>query len=290
MTPVKAVKDVLSEPVPVIPIADIDIGERYREEMGDVAALAKSIDDLGLLHPVVITADRKLVAGARRIAACQQLGFDEIEVRVITGLDELPDLMQAEMDENKCRKDFTTGEARKLFNARKKLLDPVAKETKTANLKQSKAKTPAAPNGAVPRSGRVRDAAAAGTGKSGDTLARAEKIASVAADESEPKSVREVAKANLKLVDNDEKPVNTALKEVKEAQAKANEQLGQAKALASASRALMAAAKSLETAFPEGTENFDSDVNPEMILEHFKLMRGAATRINKVGNRFKDIK
>ena len=57
-------------------IADIVIGERARQNPNqDIEKLAASIQDVGLLHPVVITPGMDLVAGHRRILACQSLGY-----------------------------------------------------------------------------------------------------------------------------------------------------------------------------------------------------------------------
>lgn len=58
------------------PIDQIEIGERCRRDLGDIDALAKTIDELGLLQPIVITPDNLLIAGARRIAAGRKLGWD----------------------------------------------------------------------------------------------------------------------------------------------------------------------------------------------------------------------
>jgi ParB/RepB/Spo0J family partition protein len=88
------------------PIADIKIGQRHRRDLGDVAALAQSIEQLGLLHPVVIRPDAKLIAGARRIAACKSLGWKRIPVRVL----DLNDVVRGELAENACRKNFTPSE------------------------------------------------------------------------------------------------------------------------------------------------------------------------------------
>jgi ParB-like chromosome segregation protein Spo0J len=66
-----------------IDIAEIKIGKRYRKDLGDIAELAASIADIGLLHPVVIMPDGTLLAGRRRLAACKKLGWDKIPVRVI---------------------------------------------------------------------------------------------------------------------------------------------------------------------------------------------------------------
>ncbi len=39
---------------PTKPIADIKLGQRHRKDLGDIEALAASIKEVGLLHPVVI--------------------------------------------------------------------------------------------------------------------------------------------------------------------------------------------------------------------------------------------
>jgi ParB/RepB/Spo0J family partition protein len=66
----------------LIQISRIKVGERRREEMGDVAGLAESIKRHGLLQPIVVDGDLNLVAGGRRLRACQLLGWDKIEARV----------------------------------------------------------------------------------------------------------------------------------------------------------------------------------------------------------------
>lgn len=88
-------------------IGDINIGLRARKDLGDIAALAKSIETHGLLHPIVVKSDNTLVAGERRIRACESLGWTDIPARVI----DVADLLSAERDENNVRKDFTPSEA-----------------------------------------------------------------------------------------------------------------------------------------------------------------------------------
>ena len=48
-------------------IDDIKVGVRYRRDMGDLGAPARSIAEVGLLHPVVVTPDGTLIAGERRL-------------------------------------------------------------------------------------------------------------------------------------------------------------------------------------------------------------------------------
>ncbi len=88
-------------------IAAIAVGDRVRKDMGDLAGLAASIEKVGLLHPVVITRDNVLVAGERRMRACSSLGMTDIPVHVV----DVDDLLSAERDENRVRKDFTPSEA-----------------------------------------------------------------------------------------------------------------------------------------------------------------------------------
>jgi ParB family chromosome partitioning protein len=67
-------------------IADIRIGQRHRRDLGDIDALAASISEVGLLHPVVVTPDGRLIAGQRRLEACRSLGWSEVTATVIVVL------------------------------------------------------------------------------------------------------------------------------------------------------------------------------------------------------------
>jgi ParB family chromosome partitioning protein len=66
-----------------MPIADIKIGTRIRKDMGNIAGLAESIEDLGLLNPVTVDENGLLLAGARRLAACKRLGWQKIPVNIV---------------------------------------------------------------------------------------------------------------------------------------------------------------------------------------------------------------
>lgn len=64
-------------------IADIQVGKRHRRDLGDVDALAASIEDIGLLNPITVDEDGRLLAGARRLAACKRLGWKMVPVNVV---------------------------------------------------------------------------------------------------------------------------------------------------------------------------------------------------------------
>lgn len=87
-------------------IDQIQVGFRYRKDLGDLRTLVESIAEVGLLHPVVVTPEGRLIAGQRRLEACRELGWTEIPVSVV-------DLYQAargEAHENFVRKDLLPSE------------------------------------------------------------------------------------------------------------------------------------------------------------------------------------
>ena len=44
-----------------VTLSEIRIGKRYRREMGDIGELAASMEELGLLQPIVVTPDGTLL-------------------------------------------------------------------------------------------------------------------------------------------------------------------------------------------------------------------------------------
>jgi len=64
-----------------IAISSIIVGNRDREDLGDLLGLAKSIKAVGLINPIIVDKDLNLVAGLRRIEAVKLLKEDKIEAR-----------------------------------------------------------------------------------------------------------------------------------------------------------------------------------------------------------------
>ena len=100
-------------------ISDIDVGIRHRHDLGDIGSLVRSIQEVGLLHPVVVAPDGVLIAGERRLEACRLLGWDEVPVTVVP----LDDIVKGEFAENSERKDFLPSE----IDAIRRAMEPVEK-------------------------------------------------------------------------------------------------------------------------------------------------------------------
>jgi len=96
-----------------IDIGRIEVGDRLREELGDIDGLAGSIRKYGLLHPIVIDDRGRLVAGQRRLEACKKLGMKRVEVRKYGELSPA-ERRELELEENLHRKDLTAFEKSKV--------------------------------------------------------------------------------------------------------------------------------------------------------------------------------
>jgi len=67
-------------------IADILIIDRARTDVGDITGLAKSIEMVGQLNPILIDSNNKLIDGLNRLKAIESLDRTTIEVRIVDGI------------------------------------------------------------------------------------------------------------------------------------------------------------------------------------------------------------
>jgi hypothetical protein len=112
-----------------LPLVDIRVGGRTRRDMDDIAGLAASINELGLLQPIVVRPDRTLIAGERRLRAAEQLGWTEIPVNVV----DLDRIARREFAENAMRKDFALSESVAIKRALEPIERAAAKERMLAD-------------------------------------------------------------------------------------------------------------------------------------------------------------
>lgn len=111
-----------------MPIKDIHVEGRFRRELGDIDALAKSIAASGLINAITVTADGRLLAGERRLEACKRLGWLNIRSNVVHDLDTAAARLRVERDENTERKPMTPEELVRLGRALEELERPKAQE------------------------------------------------------------------------------------------------------------------------------------------------------------------
>ena len=157
----------------LIPIDAIRFGRRYRKALGNLNLLKGSIEEIGLLHPIVITPDNRLIAGQRRIEACKMLGWTEIPAHVVP----LEDIVRGEFAENMVRKAFEIDEEIAILRALRPMEEAAAKERQGT-------RTDLVENFHNVSGCKTRDKLGAYLGKSGRTIAKQEEV--VDAAEAEP--------------------------------------------------------------------------------------------------------
>lgn len=84
---------------------EIIVGERFRREY-DVEDLAESIKDKGVLQPITVDQNLRLVAGGRRLKAAQDAGLKEIPALIRETADDI-EYREIELIENIEREDLT---------------------------------------------------------------------------------------------------------------------------------------------------------------------------------------
>lgn len=84
----------------------VERDERQRRELRNIDELAESIHRIGLINPITVDQDGKLIAGERRLTACKQLGWTAIPVQYVEELSEY-ELQCIEFEENVKREDLT---------------------------------------------------------------------------------------------------------------------------------------------------------------------------------------
>jgi N6-adenosine-specific RNA methylase IME4 len=174
-TPLSIACDLEREATANLLIAEIQIGKRHRKDMGDIAGLAGSIEDVGLLHPVVVTPKRLLIAGERRIAAYSYLGRKKIPAITL----DLDKVVRGEYAENTFRKSFTLTEAADIADA----IEPIERAAAKARQQQAGARGTEGGRGRKktlrgnsPEGNRALDKVAKVVGKHRDTIQKARAV------------------------------------------------------------------------------------------------------------------
>lgn len=114
-------------------ISDIDVSGAVREQYGDLSELQESIDRDGLHIPIVLVGD-KLLLGARRLRACQQLGWEQVRVQVVESAEDALKLLAEERADPVGRKAYTYWEAGQIARVIYALDDEPRRQARIKNL------------------------------------------------------------------------------------------------------------------------------------------------------------
>ena len=119
-----------------VELSKIEVGTRFREELGDIESLAQSLESEGLINPITIDKDNNLLAGGRRLAAATMLEWPKITCNVME-IESEGDLRIIELIENVQRKELSWSEQANLvsrINDLMKKQDSAWTQGKTADL------------------------------------------------------------------------------------------------------------------------------------------------------------
>ncbi len=106
-----------------VPVNDITINVRVRQEIGDIASLMQSMSEHGQLNPITVTRTNELIAGHRRLLAARELEWTYIDANIVDKTSEIEKL-QLELEENIHRKDFSPEELLAGYRRLEKLKKP----------------------------------------------------------------------------------------------------------------------------------------------------------------------
>jgi len=114
----------------MISIQDIEISLGRRPvDASKVKDLVKSINEVGLINPITLTRDNRLIAGAHRVQAFKDMGLTEIPFTYLEKDDDLL-IELAEIDENLVRGELHFLEQSRVLERRKEIYEQLYPETK----------------------------------------------------------------------------------------------------------------------------------------------------------------
>ena len=191
----------------LVHIESVRVVGRHRYALGNIDELAKSIADVGLLNPITLTRDCRLVAGQRRLEACRRLGWVEVPARFVDSLDDAAKLLRAERDENTCRKEMLLSELASLGEALYALEAEAAKERQREAQDRGRAVRHGLDGGTSATiqteesTGKARDKVGEALGLSGRTYSDLRTVYLAATDPETPEPERVLARSALDKMD-----------------------------------------------------------------------------------------
>jgi len=109
-----------------IDIQQINVDNQYLRLDSDVEKLKKSIETVGLINPLVLNQNNKLIAGGRRYSALKALGFEEVPCIKIDKSDLEQELIS--IDENLIRVDLKNMDLEKSLSRGREIYEEIYPE------------------------------------------------------------------------------------------------------------------------------------------------------------------
>jgi ParB/RepB/Spo0J family partition protein len=104
-----------------LPVDKIVVSKNLRtDSMGDLEALAESFRRHGIIQPLIVDANHRLLCGYRRLAAAKLAGLETVPVRILEGPVTDGDLLELQLIENSYRQDLGPVERARTY---KELID-----------------------------------------------------------------------------------------------------------------------------------------------------------------------
>lgn len=206
----------------LVSVDEIVCTDRHRKDLGDIDSLIASISEVGLLQPIVVDEDNRLIAGQRRLEAFKRQGAERIAALFVAKGDALYYLL-AERDENTCRKDFAPSEAVALGADLEHIEKAKAKKRQAKAGGDKRRDTPQSASGNLPEAlpdskthGDTRDKVASVVGMSGKSYEQAKSVCASGDDEliKHMDKTGNVSRAYNKLPSNGEKKERETITEL----------------------------------------------------------------------------
>lgn len=157
----------------LLDIVKIKVGDRIREDFGNIDKLAENIKEHGLINPITVTPQYELIAGERRLRALKKLGYKQVEVNVIA-VEDAEQQLRLEISENTARKNFTPEEILIYGRQLERIESAKANERKLSSLKQNASDVERVP---LREDGKTRDIVASNFSISGRQYDNMKKVA-----------------------------------------------------------------------------------------------------------------
>jgi len=204
-------------------VSELQPHPKNRELYGDTDDLGESfiesIREKGVLEPLVITSDKQVVSGHRRLKAATEVGIESVPVRISefdTDLAEREALIEFNRQREK-----TPGQIVNEFEEMLAIEKERAKERKESNLKEGDEQPRRGNVSTSGDEGKARDKAAEkiDADVSGRTLEKGKKVKDKAECDDEPDEVQEAAQEAWDGLQSGDESFNSAYNTVKDAEA-----------------------------------------------------------------------